>query len=373
MTTLSAWQRIDRVIPGKPFGNGADGAYSSATIPTLTKDSCSGAASSTSLVTAGSTFANGDVILIHQTRGTGVGQWEVNKVVSGGGSTSLTLSVALNYTYTDSGASQAQAVKINMYTDVTVQSGTWTIPAWDANVGGILPLASNGTTTITGTISGNAKGFVGGASTSSTSNGYQGEGTGGAGSLGTSTANGNGGGAGIKDGNTYGGGGGGGNGAAGSDSTTSSGGGVAGTADLTTIVLGGGGASGYTQDGGQSSGAGATGAGIVFIFAKNITVGGGVTLTGANGSNSTQGAGGAGAGGSFLIVCKTATLGSNLITALGGTGGTGGDGSRYGGNGAVGRIAVHHSSTVTGTTNPTFTDVSDNTMKERGGGILMAF
>ncbi len=135
---LNDWQKLTRVLPGKPFGDGSDGAYSSATIPTMTYESCSGTSGSTSLTTAGTSLANGDIILIHQSRGTGVGQWEINKVASGGGTTSITLSQPLQYTYTDSGSSQAQAVVIPQYTNVTVQSGTWTLSDWAGNTGGLL-------------------------------------------------------------------------------------------------------------------------------------------------------------------------------------------------------------------------------------------
>lgn len=84
MSALNAWQRIDRVVSGKPFGNGSDGALSSATIPTMSAKSCSGTATSTTLTadTDASPFSVGDILLLHQTRGTGAGQWEINKVDS---------------------------------------------------------------------------------------------------------------------------------------------------------------------------------------------------------------------------------------------------------------------------------------------------
>lgn len=65
-----------------------------------------------------------------------------------------------------------------------------------------------------------------------------------------------------------------------------------------------------------------------------------------------------------------AVLGSNLLTATGGAGGTE---TRAGGNGSTGRIAVHHYGTVTGTTNPTFTDVTDASLIETGGSFLFNF
>jgi len=373
MAVLNDWQKLDRVLNGQPFGNGVDGAYSSATIPTLTKDSCSGTATSTALTTTGSTFANGDILLIHQTRGTGVGQWEINKVASGGGSTSLTLQVALNYTYTDSGASQTQAVKIPQYTDCTVQSGTWTVPGWDGNVGGIAPFAVKGTMTVTGTISTNGVGFGGG--NYSTGQATSGEGTVGA-QTGQESPNGNGGGGGTVANGQWGGGGGGGNGAAGirgsgNEATGWGQGGLAvGTADLLTFDIGGGGGGPFVVSG--TGGVGGSGAGGTIIFAKAITITGGMAHAGSNGTKDQNGGGG-GAGGSCLIVCQTAILGSNLITTTGGNGGGKGDGERYGGDGGTGRIAVHHSGTVTGTTNPTFTDVTDTSLVESGGGAFFAF
>jgi len=400
MANLNVWQKLTRVIPGCPFGSGVDGAYSSATILTLTKDSCSGTASSTTLTTAGSTFANGDILLIHQTRGTGVGQWEIGKVASGGGSTSLTLSTALNYTFTDSGVSQAQAIKIPQYTNVTVQSGTWTIPAWDKNVGGLFVIAANGTVTVTGTTTGNSKGFnkptsqsgVGtGSGTGSTN--YAGEGSTGDEAQQT-TANGNAGGGGLAEGTAENaknssGGGGGANGAVGTqvnqngyDSPSQgaqNGGGAgatSGAADLTTFTFGGaGGWGGRSQGGTNNPNNPGNGGGAVLIFAKDINVTGGITANGENGANQSsandRASSGAGAGGSILIICKTATLGSNLITATGGTGGVQQGYGGAGGDGGTGRIAIHHSGTVTGTTNPTFGDTSDTTLRSSEyGGIL---
>ena len=372
MSNLYQWQKISRVLSGLPFGNGSDGSYSSATIPTLVKDSCSGTATSKTFVTSGSTFSNGDIILIHQTRGTGVGQWEINRVASGGGSTSLTLQVASNYTYTDSGASQAQAIKILQYTYCTVQSGTWTVPAWDGNVGGVAPFAIKGTLTVTGTISGIGKGYL-----KTTQGGeYSGEGTSGAEGF-RVRQNGNGGGGGYDYGGGGGlhkhGGGGGGNGGAGgdggySDGATSSayGGTTSGAADLTNITFGGAGGV-AVSDGGSGSGGGG---GMVIIFAKNVTGAGAITLTGtAAGEGGANGGHGGGAGGSALFVTATANLSSITITALGAAGSDAA--SADGGDGGTGRIAVHHSGAVTGTTNPTFTDVTDGTLVENVGGYMM--
>ena len=380
MAVLNSFQRLDRVLNGQPFGNGADGAYSSATIPTLTKDSCSGTATSTTLTTTSATFANGDILILHQTRGTGVGQWEINKVASGGGTTSLTLQVALNYTYTDSGASQAQAVKILQYTNATVQAGTWTVPSWNGNIGGICPIAIKNVLTITGgvTVAGSngaeglspatttGGGFYGGYGRGDNppgaNQGQQGEGTAG-GLVATTAASANAGGGGYNSSTGWGAGGSGGHAGAGSAGAAdgsgtggSAGGAGSDSADLVLMHFGGGGG-GASQNAQGTVGAGGSGAGIVLFFAKSIVISGTISANGGLGGYQGHGQkGGDGAGGSILLVCGTATLGSNLITATGG---------------GIGRIAVHHSGAVTGTTSPSFTDVTDASLIESGGMLLM--
>ena len=94
-------------------------------------------------------------------------------------------------------------------------------------------------------------------------------------------------------------------------------------------------------------------------------------MNGTSGTDvNSSGGGGGGAGGSCLIACQVATLGTNVITATAGTGGASGGAGGNGGNGSVGRIAIHHSGTVTGTTNPTFTDVSDGSLTEQNAWFL---
>lgn len=361
MAILSSWQRIDRVLPGQPFGNGSDGALSSATIPTITKDYCSGNADSTTLTTNGSTFATGDIILIHQTRGTGVGQWEINRVASGGSSTP-TLQTGLKYTYTTSGGSVAQATKIPQYTDVTVQSGTWTLPTWDGSTGGIVVIAANGTYTQTGAVSGFGQGYAGGTNRQDPTPGDDGEG--GSGNPGSDAT-------GAGQCPAVNSGGGGGYGTAGQDGDSAGSGGDAyGSADLTSFSYGGGGA-GASANPAANAGVGGRSGGAIIIFAKTIANPGGIaSVNGANGGSATDRGGGAGSGGAILIACQNATLGTNKFTATGGTGGTGTTGPE-GGNGGVGRIAVHHSGTITGTTNPSFTDVTDLTLVESLGGSFL--
>lgn len=393
MAVLNAWQRIDRVLPGKPFGDGADGdaTISSSAAQSQTKQGCSGAANQKNLTIASGAFTNGDVVLIHQTRGNGGQFWEINQVVSGGGSTTLVMKENLHYTYTDSGANQAQVIKIPRYLNLTVNTGvTWSAPSWDTSIGGWLLAAVQKTYTQVGNLDLDSKGHQGGGS-SIYGRGASAEGTDGA-SYGSndSTANqnmgngGGGGGGGTRE--TPGGGAGGGNAAAGTGGQgngSSQGGDAVGAADLTTIALGGGGGGGgggFTNP--TSSAAGATGGGIAAIFAKTISISGYIYSRGGTGGQPAQGdggAGGGGAGGSILLVCNTAAIGTNLLVATGGAGGTNG---QDGGAGSVGRIAIHHSGTVTGTSNPAFTDVSDATLVEggpaggpiffQGGGIAVA-
>jgi len=149
---------------------------------------------------------------------------------------------------------------------------------------------------------------------------------------------------------------------------TAIGGGIVGVTDLTTIFFGGAGGAGssFNEQAGQ---AGRNSGGIVEFISNHLELSAAVNCNGVNGlnyPNAYGGAGGASAGGSFLGVCKTATLGSGLITAIGGTSPV----SEGGSTGGVGRIAIHHSGTITGTTNPTFTDVEDLTLIETNAAIL---
>lgn len=351
--------KLTYALPGSPWGDGRDGnlTISTDTTQSVTNKSCSGTSGSNTLTIASSGFSNGDIVLIHQTRGTGVGQWQFAKVVSGGGSTSLTLAKPLVYTFTDSGSSQAQVFYVPQYGDVTVNSTkTWSAPAWDGNVGGILVFASRGTVTINGSISANSKGFI-----ASGSYEYQGEGTSGVGT-GSNTANGNAGGGSYRDGA-----GGGGNANSGSTGNNAGGGyiGVGGSssgeADLDTITFGGSGGSARDVFGGN-------GGGIILVICLSITIDnstGLITSTGANGAshvtgNNEYGGAGAGAGGSIGLQARVATLNTTRITASGGTGGTtNASNSASGGNGSVGRIHLEYLSSYTGTTSPTL-DVEQN-------------
>lgn len=390
---LNSYQKISRVLPGLPFGTGADGdlTISSDTTQSVANTTCSGTVSTTTLLLgSASTFANGDIILIHITRQSGAGAWEVNRIISGGGTTTLTLQSALATTYPSGGTGKSQVYKIMNYYNVTINT-TKTLSGidWNGDTGGILALAVRGTLTVNGTIElnggagsvggngaagGSGGGFRGGqASHANPSQAFCGEGTAGT-TAAQNSANGNGGGGANTSGASVGmGGGGGGNGLSGT-SSDGVGGTTAGDSELTSISLGGGGGGG-ANDGTESAGTnpvggGGSGGGIIILFAKNIAeITGGIQVNGGSGGDASPagegGDGGGGSGGSVLIETQLASLGTNKITATGGTGNT------NGGSGSVGRIAVHYSSTSTsGTTNPTYNQTFDGSLLETSGGLM---
>jgi hypothetical protein len=346
------------------FGDGHDSAVPSSGTYSGTNQSCSGSSGSTTL-TCGGTFTAGDIILIHQTRGTGVGNWELNQVVSDNGAT-LTLKYALSNTYTDSGDSQAQVIEVKEYAGGTI-SGTLTCNAWDGDKGGILPILCSGKLTISGTVHANAKGFRGGPVQTGTpkKTGYQGEGATGAYST-SASANGNGGGGGGTSGcgfDILGGGGGGGLGTGGTaggsgQCTAGAAGGTDGGATLADMVMGGGGGASGLGARDTATGVGGDGGGIIIIFARELAISGSVTSNGGNGTNGAgsdnyYGGGGGGAGGSILVKTQTGTLGTNKITASNGSGAAGGGNGNAGGNGGNGRVRVESCSYTGSANDPT--------------------
>lgn len=284
------------------FGNGSDGDYSSAGNATdaPVDSSCSGSATSTSLSATNASFAAGKPVLIHQTRGTGAGNWELNQIDSYTSGT-ITLKKALQNTYTDSGASQAQVIQLKQYNNFTQGSGhTLTAKAWDGNVGGIIAFLCKGTVTITGAINAVGKGYVGGAgkATGTTGDGgNQGEGNVGTG-VKSASRNGSGGGAGLRRGsppNNC-------SGAGGGNATVggtgygadTQGGLAAGNVGLTLMEFGGAGGGGQAVSGSVSNGG--NGSGIILIISSSISITGSINNRGGNTPNAADGAGGSGAG-----------------------------------------------------------------------------
>lgn len=344
------------------FGIGTDGSYTPSTGTDAPIDStATGTSGATSLTATNVSFAPGQLILIHQTRGTGAGNWELNKIAS-----YSTGTITTSYTLTNTYASGAQVLVLKQYTTVSIGGGvTYTAKAWDGSVGGIMGFVANTSFGGTGTLALAGKGFRGGVAPTGTNGGNQGEGTSGAGSISTS-ANGNGAGGGSTSGIAAGGGGGansasGSSGASG-EGTGGTGGSSAGAADLVTMVFGGAaGAGGSSADNNGTRSAGGNGGAILFVIAKNIDVSGiTTTIDGGASGNATNrnGVGGSGAGGSALLKGHTIVLGSNKITAAAGSLGSGGTGAA-GGAGSTGRIHADYLTSISGTTSPTIDSRQD--------------
>lgn len=363
------------------FGDGSNGSLtiSSNTTEAPIDSACIGTSGAFTLSATNASFAVDQVILIHQSQGTGAGTYMKN-VITGYTAGTITLQTALNSDY----VSGAQVRVLPQYTSVTVNAGvTYTAKAWNGTVGGILAFLANGTVTIAGTLSGTACGFRGGAGGAVTIAGTQGEGTDGVGTLSTS-ANGNGGGAGRAysfPGYAMGGGGGGNGDIATQGHNNTAGnnfpgkaGGSSGTSDLTTATLGGGGGGG---GGGKSTGSaganGGTGGAFLFINAATLTVTGSLVSAGSaggaasNNGDNIGGGGGGGGGGSILLKVQTATLGTTLVTAIAGIGGADGADGSGGGAGGVGRIDIDYLTSYTGTTTPTLNSIQDSTLVTTAG------
>jgi hypothetical protein len=368
------------------FGNGSDGAYAPSTGTRTEIDSACTATIDTNSVSATNVnFATGQTILIHQTKGTGAGQWELNKISSYTAGT-ITTKYKTIYAY----VTGAQVMVISQYTSALVDTGvTLTGKAYDGTVGGILGWFCKGETTITGSLTikganGVAATGVGQVAYAANGGGFRGgysqDGNAGTGQQGENTANSqsesaaasaNGGGAG--GGNGYNVGGGGGNGTAGANATGSTtsnglGGATSGNAALTSMSLGGGAGGARGSNGVGIHESGANGGGIILLISKTITITGSIIADGGL-TNDKRIEGGGGAGGSVLLKGKDLTLGTALITALGGVGG---NGTENAGDGGVGRIHADYSTSLTGTTNPTIDSTLDSTISEGGSGFFMA-
>jgi len=365
-------------------GFGLGGSGTSYAVPANIACSATISTTTVTLVSA-STFANGMLVLIHQTKGTGAGTWELNKIISGGGTTTLTMGYQTQNTYTNSGVtSNAQIIELKQYNSLT--SGSITCPAWDGAQGGIIAWMDKGTSTINGTLTTVGKGFR--ASTeyknqdgpAETDKG-EGSGTDTFGTTEGRTANGNGGGGGGSAGSD--GGGNGSGGASGGSKTAGSDGYNAGYSTATggeavwgsygsTVTLGGGAGSRVSGSAGDAGSAGTNGSGLLFVFAKNIIVTGSITLNSTDGDltgDSSTYSSGAGGAGSAMFWGETIALGTSLITANGGQAkGT----SKFGGNGG---IVARYSHSFTGTTSPTTDSTLDVTIREpsKGGAFLFNF
>jgi hypothetical protein len=330
--------------------------------------------------------------LLHQTRGTGAGNWELAWVNFSGAS--AVADQPLQNTY----SAGAQAITLSNsyvgYNNVTI-GGTFVAPAWDGTTGGICAILARGTVTVTGALHATGKGFRGGSGGSGIvevcDTGDTGESQTSETIAGGSSAFGdrpspavatNGiagqGAQGSRSPDRAAGGGGGGHASAGGAGTMGEanyipsvavGGTTIGTSTLTTAYFGGGGGGGgkSKDPNGQGGGNAGAGGGLLFIIARNFVCSS-ASYVGANGGAGQNGVagngggGGGGAGGSVLIKCGTATIGTNKVTAPGGTGGTGQNNSGNGGAGGSGRLRLEYALSLSGTSTG-LSSAQDKTLK----------
>ncbi len=222
MTLVSKWDqsgtlrsyKFDIAAVSGYFGDSSAGnvTISSNTTEAPT-DSAATATSGTYVISAtNASFAAGQEILIHQTRGTGAGTWQRLTIQSYTAGT-ITTTTTLNATY----SSGAQVRVLLQYGTLTVNTNiTYTAKAWNGTVGGILAfiaatLTNNGTITASGSDGTRGQGVIAGATGggfrggtsrntefASPGQGDSGEGTAGVQVTGQTSNNGNGGGAGVS-------------------------------------------------------------------------------------------------------------------------------------------------------------------------------
>ena len=378
--------QIYQVLPGRPFGRGRYGSITLASDPHVRRRG-TGTSGTKTLTLSSGAYANGDLIVIKQMTGSShltstAENWEINYVVSGGGTTTLTLLNNLSRNY-----SGAEVLDLKEYINLTISS--FTITGWNTSnqFGGSIAVAALGVTTWSGAVSGNGTngnvtgsdtggtpsdggGYKGGWISSDASNARQGEGWPGVGSE-LQTANGNGGGGAL--GNAGAGknpGGGGGNGSAGQSIPTNGGNGgdTAGNTALTSFFLGGGGGGADTVDATQPAGSGANGGGgFMGWFNKLNTITGSLNLNGGVGGNGTDDAdGGSGAGGSCLLNVGNGAIGTNKITA------NGGSASGFGGAGGAGRVRINYGAVITGSSSPSASTAHDPYLVAGSGGSFLS-
>lgn len=320
-------------------GNGQDGEVLITSDTTLSPidATCTATGGTKTISATNSSFDSGQVILIHQTKGSNEGRREYNLIDSYTAGT-ITTVFPLDYSY----SSGAQVLVVPQISYLYVASGKFLYPkAWDpgTGLGGILAYMINGAIDIRGYISMVGRGFLGGALAAPTSPGNPGEGLGGGG--GGDNASGGGG--------SYG------------SSTPASGGSndsmpqdgyYSGDPTVAAFFLGTGGGAGSAGDSART--AGANGSAACLLNGEELIITGGILLDGANATSSASGYnrnGGGGAAGAFIYKGKTAS-GIDLITSAGGLGGyNSGLGGNRGGNGARGPIRIE-ACQITGNTNP---------------------
>ena len=116
------------------WGNGSDGAATLSGTDSPIDSAATGTAGSTSLSATNTSFAAGQQILIHKTRGnttTTAGIYEVNYIASYTAGTITTL-LPLANSYQDSGNDQSQVLVLKQYSSAAV-STVLTGKSWNEN------------------------------------------------------------------------------------------------------------------------------------------------------------------------------------------------------------------------------------------------
>lgn len=365
------------------FGNGKDGdlVVSSANTIINSYTSLSGSFSAGDKiinVADATNFAIGDALIIHQSRGTGGGNKQKNRI-EGKSANQLTLSIPLDYGYgDDAGDRQAQIVRCPEYSSVKINNAASIAPtAFNGDIGGLIAYACNGKTIVDGFFNLKGKGYRGGVGAQDDGGrvpSFKGESAAGPsvsiGAMdGDNSPNGSGGGGGDSISDNGQGGGGGGHAAAGGNGTVQAGSGnggtggsISGDSSFTLAHFGAGGGGGGIDDS-TFGGRGGDGGGLLFVDSYEFVINnstGYIDLDATNGtSNGDSGGGGGGgaAGGAFIRAVK-GDIGTDRIYARGGIGALGGTLFALGGNGgdgSKGRARVE-ACTLSGSLGTTYAD-----------------
>lgn len=308
-------------------------------------------------VSNASGLSAGDMVMIHQTKGTNAGVWE-RVVIASIDSNVLTVDQPLEHSYVDGGDDQAQVIRVPQYRDCFVANGgELTANSWDGDTGGLAVLTCTNQFTLAGTVNVNGNdsktspnygvgiGFSGGIGKfggEGTAEEGEGTGTGGQGGSMSQGCNGqsNGGGGGHAT-----------PGARGDSWVCGSGGdggGVYGTESLDVMVFGGGGGGSISYFHPGAINGGGAGGGIAFVSAPEIDLHPSAMITSVGGSGvdpavTSVGDGGSGAGGAVLLKGNHLVVGTDSIEASGGP-------DTRGGRGGDGRIRLDYCDSASGTT-----------------------
>ena len=327
----------------------------------------SGSAGSTSITVTDaygvSRIKLGDVVLIHQTQGSGAGCWELNKAAGDfGGTATYQLAKPMKCNYTSNGSNKAQILRVPQYSTCNVTGLVIPLSVWNGSWGGIFAVLCNETMNLDGSINANGYGFRGGQEFYQDNAGFSGESYTGPSTRGPNP-NGGGGGSAPRGGEQSGGGGGfgsvGGRGYL--TNRDANEGLVYGSNDSSTLHLGSGGGGArwghyFSKLSGDANGS--SGGGLIAIWSPQINIFGNLQANGNNANYATDSAnrswaGGGGSGGEVYLVASNVNLDINHLTVNGGNGGNRGSGENFpGGKGGSGRIIVEYCDILTGTTNP---------------------